>query len=95
MRVLSPVGTFPVRFTGARLGRDGPVIDAAMGAWRSEVRLEPADLPLVLAAGALLAGAFLAGRTTAHSRRTPVPGGEQARSFSLRRLSPVAPAASW
>jgi hypothetical protein len=71
MRVLSPIGTFPVRFTGARIGRKGLVIDAAMGAWHSEVRLEPADLPLVLAAGALLAGAFLAGRTTAHPTRSP------------------------
>ena len=40
MRVLSPVGTFPIRLTGARVERDGPVIEAAMGAWRSEVRLE-------------------------------------------------------
>lgn len=62
MRVLSPVGTFPVRITGARIGHDGPVIEAAMGAWHSEVRLEPADLPLLLGAGALLATAFLAGR---------------------------------
>lgn len=64
MRVLSPVGTFPVRLTGARVERDGPVIYAAMGAWRSEVRLEPADLPLLMAAGAMLAAAFMAGRMT-------------------------------
>jgi hypothetical protein len=64
MRVLSPVGTFPVRLTGARVERDGPVIEAAMGAWRSEVKLEPADLPLLLGAGALLAAAFIAGRMT-------------------------------
>jgi len=64
MRVLSPVGTFPVRLTGARMERSGPVIEAAMGAWRSEVRLEPADLPLLLAAGAMMAAAFLAGRLT-------------------------------
>jgi len=64
MRVLSPVGTFPVRLTGARVQRDGPVIEAAMGAWRSEVRLEPADLPLLLAAGVVLAAAFMAGRIT-------------------------------
>lgn len=62
MRVLSPVGTFPVRITSARIGRGGPVIDAAMGAWRSEVQLEPADLPLLLGAAVLLASAFLAGR---------------------------------
>jgi hypothetical protein len=37
MRVLSPVGTFPVRLSGARIERDGPVIEAAMGAWRSEI----------------------------------------------------------
>lgn len=64
MRVLSPVGTFPVRLTGARVERDGPVVEAAMGAWRSEVRLERADLPLLLAAGAVLAAAFMAGRMT-------------------------------
>ncbi len=64
MRVLSPVGTFPVRLTGARVERDGPVIEAAMGAWRSEVRLEPADLPLLMAAGAMLMAAFMAGRMT-------------------------------
>jgi hypothetical protein len=69
MRVLSPVGTFPVRLTGARMKRDGPVIEAAMGAWRSEVRLEPADAPLLLAAGAVLAAAFMAGRMT--SGRVP------------------------
>jgi hypothetical protein len=62
MRVLSPVGTFPVRITGARVQRDGLVIDAAMGVWRSEVRLEPADMPLLLGAGALLTTAFIAGR---------------------------------
>ena len=64
MRVLSPVGTFPIRLTGARVERDGPVIEAAMGAWRSEVRLEPADLPLLVAVGAVLAAAFMAGRMT-------------------------------
>lgn len=65
MRVLSPVGTFPVRVTGARVERDGPVIEAAMGAWRSEVRLEPADLPLLITAGVVLAAAFMVGRMTA------------------------------
>jgi hypothetical protein len=62
MRVLSPVGTFPVRITGARVDRNGPFVEAAMGSWRSEVRLEPADLPLLLGAGALLTTAFIAGR---------------------------------
>lgn len=64
MRVLSPVGTFPVRLTGARIERHGPVIEAAMGAWRSEVRPEPADLPLLMAAAAVMAAAFMAGRAT-------------------------------
>jgi hypothetical protein len=64
MRILSPVGTFPIRLTGARVERGGPVIEAAMGAWRSEVRLEPADLPLLLGAAALLAAAFMTGRMT-------------------------------
>jgi hypothetical protein len=69
MRVLSPVGTFPVRLTGARVEPDGLVIEAAMGAWRSEVRLEPADLPLLLGAGVVLAATFMAGRMT--SGRAP------------------------
>lgn len=69
MRVLSPVGTFPVRVTGARIERTGPVIEAAMGAWRSELRLEVADLPMLVGAGALLTTAFIAGRITSGRAR--------------------------
>ena len=65
MRVLSPVGTFPLRLTGARLKDGRPVLHTAMGSWQSEVMFEPGDLPLVLLAAGLLAGAFAAGRATA------------------------------
>lgn len=69
MRVLSPVGTFPLRLTGARLERSGPVVDTAMGAWRSEVRLDRADVPVAAAAACLLAGAFLIGWASGHRTR--------------------------
>lgn len=62
MRVQSPVGTFPVRIVGAHLEGTTPCVDATMGVWRSEVRLEPRDVPLVGLALALLVSAFLAGR---------------------------------
>jgi hypothetical protein len=61
MRVLSPVGAFPLSVTGARLSRAGLVIDTAMGAWRSEVRVERRDLPLVALAAGTLAAAFTLG----------------------------------
>jgi hypothetical protein len=35
MRVLSPVGTFPLRLTGAHVKDRRPVVDTAMGVWRS------------------------------------------------------------
>jgi hypothetical protein len=67
MRVLSPVGTFPMRLTGARLKDGRPVLDTAMGVWRSEVSFELSDLPLAALAAGLLAGAFAAGRASARS----------------------------
>ena len=42
-----------------------------MGAWRSEVRLKPADLPLLAAVGAVLTAAFIAGRMTSGRRLRP------------------------
>ena len=67
MRVLSPVGTFPLRLTGVRLSGGKPVLDTAMGVWRSEVSFERGDLPLAVLAAGLLAGAFAAGRASARS----------------------------
>jgi hypothetical protein len=67
MRVLSPVGTFPLRLTGVRLQGGRPVLHTAMGAWQSQVLFEPADLPLALAAAAMLAVAFAAGRASGSS----------------------------
>jgi hypothetical protein len=68
MRVLSPVGTFPLRLTGARLKDGRPVLDMAMGVWRSEVTFEPGDLPLAGLGVILLAAAFTAGRASAPPR---------------------------
>lgn len=68
MRVLSPVGTFPLRVTGVRRQRDGLVIDTAMGAWHSEVRLDCEDLPLVFAIVGVIVSAFLFGRLTLSRR---------------------------
>jgi hypothetical protein len=64
MRVLSPVGTFPLRLTGAHVKDGRPVLDTAMGVWRSEVIFEPSDLPLAVLAIGLIAGAFAAGRAS-------------------------------
>jgi hypothetical protein len=69
MRVLSPVGTFPLRLTGAHLKDGRPVLDTAMGVWRSEVMFELGDLPLAVLAAGLIAGAFAAGRASALSSR--------------------------
>lgn len=62
MQVRSPVGTFPLRITGARIADGAPRFDTAMGAWRSEVALDRGDVPLVTAAAAALAVAFVLGR---------------------------------
>jgi hypothetical protein len=67
MRVLSPVGTFPLRLTGARLKDGKPVLDTAMGAWRSEVIFEAGDVPIAILAIGLIAVAFAAGRASAPS----------------------------
>ncbi len=68
MRVLSPVGVFPLRVTGVRRQRDGLVVDTAMGAWHSEVRLDREDLPLIFAIVGVVVAAFLFGRLS-FSRR--------------------------
>lgn len=73
MQVLSPVGRFRVSADGIRI-RDGQlIVKASLGAWRSEVTLEKADLPLLSAvvgiAGGLLAAAFGAGRRSAGKSR--------------------------
>jgi hypothetical protein len=62
MQVQSPVGTFPLRITHARIAGGVPRLDAAMGAWRSEVALDRHDLPLIAAVTATLAAAFVLGR---------------------------------
>jgi hypothetical protein len=69
MRVLSPVGTFPLRLTGAHVKDRRPVMDTAMGVWRSEVIFEPSDLPLAVLAIGLIAAAFAAGRASAPPSR--------------------------
>lgn len=69
MRVLSPVGTFPLRLTGAHVKDGRPVVDTAMGVWRCEVIFEPGDLPLAVLAIGLIAAAFAAGRASASPSR--------------------------
>jgi hypothetical protein len=64
MRVLSPVGTFPLSLKGIRLADGRPVVDTAMGAWRSEIRLDRHDVPLVAVAVGLIAASFLLGRVS-------------------------------
>jgi hypothetical protein len=68
MQVLSPVGTFPLRFTGVHIKQRIPVIDTAMGAWRSELRLDRHDLPLAAAAVGVISTAFLLGRVCMRRR---------------------------
>ena len=47
MRVHSPIGELPFTVTAVR--RDGRelVVDGELGAWRSEIRLSAADLPMI------------------------------------------------
>ncbi|HEX3929394.1 MAG TPA: hypothetical protein VHW64_01730 [Nocardioides sp.] len=61
MQVLSPVGRFRVSLGGVRMDRGRPVLDVRMGAWRSEVTLEPRDLPLLGAAAGIVACAAWGG----------------------------------
>lgn len=70
MKVLSPVGTFPVRVTGARVSSSGVQLDAAMGAWRSTLTFDRDDAVIVVGAAGTLALAFGAGAwLSARSRR--------------------------
>ena len=68
MHVLSPVGTFPLRVQRARVEDGRVVIETAMGAWRSEVRLDRSDIPLVAGALGSLVMAFAFGRISARGR---------------------------
>ena len=70
MRVQSPVGEFPVKIVSVRLDRGRPELHVAMGAWRSKVSLERADVPLVGSILLLLAAIFVAGgRLSNHSNK--------------------------
>lgn len=68
MQVLSPVGTFPLKVTGVRVAGGAPRVQTAMGAWHSEVTVEPRDLPLLAAAAGVLALTFALGRLSATHR---------------------------
>jgi hypothetical protein len=68
MQVISPVGAFPLRVQRARVEDGRIVIETAMGAWRSEVRLDRSDIPLVAGALGSLVVAFAFGRITGRSR---------------------------
>jgi hypothetical protein len=61
MKVLSPVGRFSTTINGVRIVDGRPVVQASMGAWRSEVILERRDVGvLLLAVGAVAAGTLMA-----------------------------------
>jgi hypothetical protein len=72
MQVRSPVGTFPVHITAARIGRGGLTLATTMGAWRSEISLDRRDLPLLAGGVALLAAAYALGRLTARTNQREV-----------------------
>lgn len=60
MRVLSPVGTFPVRMKGLRRKGRSVVIDADMGVWHSEVSLERRDGLVIVGALVAFVAVFVA-----------------------------------
>jgi hypothetical protein len=68
MEILSPVGSFPVRITRVGIKQHHVALEARMGAWRSEVKLDRADMPLVGTALGIVALSFVAGRVTAQDR---------------------------
>jgi hypothetical protein len=65
MRVLSPVGRFPLHLHSVSLKEGRITVNAEMGVWRSEVQLGREDLPLIGAAMGALLGVFLLGRASA------------------------------
>ena len=48
MKVSSPVGDFPFEPRSLRYERGGLVVEGAMGAWPATIRVEPADIPVIL-----------------------------------------------
>ena len=48
MKVSSPVGDFPFQPRSLRYEDRGLVIEGAMGAWPATIRVEPADIPVIL-----------------------------------------------
>ncbi len=48
MKVSSPIGDFPFEARRLRFENGSIVIEGAMGAWPATVRVEPADLPMLL-----------------------------------------------
>ena len=48
MRVTSPVGDFPFEPKSLRVEAGALVVEGSMGAWPATVRVEPADVPMLL-----------------------------------------------
>jgi hypothetical protein len=48
MKVSSPVGEFPFEPTSLEVKDSGLVVHGLMGAWPSTVRVEVADIPMIL-----------------------------------------------
>ncbi len=48
MKVSSPVGDFPFEPRSLRYEAGGLVVEGAMGAWPATIRVEPADLPVIV-----------------------------------------------
>jgi hypothetical protein len=48
VKVTSPIGDFPFEPSRLRLKDGALVMEGAMGAWPATVRVEPADVPVLL-----------------------------------------------
>lgn len=48
MKVSSPVGDFPFEPRTLRYEDGGLVVEGAMGAWPATIRVEPADVPVIM-----------------------------------------------
>jgi hypothetical protein len=49
VKVSSPVGDFPYTPHSLRYEQGGLVVEGAMGAWPATIRVEPSDVPTILA----------------------------------------------
>jgi hypothetical protein len=47
MRVRSPIGELPFTITAVRREGRGVVVEGELGAWRSQIEIEAADIPML------------------------------------------------